>query len=314
MRRYSRTGVIAMLLAAEVLIVGIGALALGSSMHGLRAEAAGLHSEQFVPLPIAAIDAGPTPHVQISDPDSKVVVTASADGKVHVTDFTRVSGIVWGSAHLVQAHLIRTADGVQVERAPEKNNMSFSFGDITQRIEVAVPAGSTLDIERCSGANVSSLTGPVRVRSQDGRITASDLGGDLDALSSDGALEIRNVHAASVSLQSLDGHLHLVDVTTSHLLATTDDGSIQADGLVLSGTNAIGRIRTNDGSVRLHFLDGGNANVHAHTADGHIVINGQSMRGNDDGADTRDSLGNASGGLEVWTQSGAITLTTNGAL
>lgn len=314
MRRYSRTGVIAMLLAAEVLIVGIGALALGGSMHGLRAQAAGLHSEQFVPLPFAATDAGPTPHVQISDPDSKVVVTASGDGRVHVTDFTRVSGLVWGSVQLVAAHMVRTGDGVRIERAPEKSNMTFSFGDITQRIEVAVPPGSILDVERCSGASVASLSGSVRVRSQDGRITASDLRGDLDALSNDGSLEIRNVHAASVALQSLDGHLRLDDVTATKLLATTDDGSIRADGLVLSGINANGRIRTNDGSVRLHFSDAGNANVHAHTADGHIVINGQSSRGSDDGADTRDVLGNASGALEVWTRSGAITMTTNGAL
>ena len=314
MTRYSRTGIVAMLLAAEVLIVGIGALALGGSLRGLSAQAAALHSERFVPQSIAAIDAGLTPRVQIADPDSRVIVTASSDGRVHITDLTNVSGLVWGSVHLAQVHVLRTPDGVRIERAREKSGMAFSFGDITQRIEVAVPPGSTLDIELCSGATVASLTGTVRVRSQDGRITASDLSGNLDALSNDGSLEIRNVHAASVALQSLNGHLRLDDVSATTLLATTDDGSILADRLVLTGSGANGRIRTNDGSVRLSFSDAGNASVHAHTADGHIVINGQSTRGDDDGADTRSALGNGSGGLEVWTQSGRITMTTNGAL
>lgn len=313
MRRYSRTGIVAMLVAAEVLIVGIGALALGGE-RGMTAQAAGLHSEQFVPQPIAAMDAGPAPHVRISDPDSKVVVTASSDGRVHITDRTGVGGMVWGSVHLAQVRALRTSDGVRVERPPEKNSMTFSFGSITQRIEVAVPPGSTLDIEQCSGASVTSLSGAVRVRSQDGRITASDLSGNLDALSMDGSLEVRNIRAARVALQSLDGHLLLDEVAATTLLATTDDGSIQADGLVLSGTGANGRIRTNDGSVRLNFSDAGNASVHAHTADGHIVINGQSTRGADDGADAHSALGDASGGLEVWTQSGKITMTTNGAL
>lgn len=314
MRRYSRTGIVAMLLAAEVLLVGIGALALGGSVRGVAAQAAGVHSEQFVPQTIAPLDAGQTPHIQISDPDSKVVVTASSDGLVHVTDLTSVGGIVWGSVHLAQAHALRTSDGVRIERAPEKNGMTFSFGNITQRIEVAVPPGSTLDIEQSSGASVASLSGAVRVRSQDGRITASDLSGNFDALSNDGSLEVRNVHAASVVLQSLDGHLRLDDVTATKLLATTDDGSIHADGLVLTGPAARGRIRSNDGSVRLYFSDAGNANVHAHTADGHIVVNGQSTRGDGDGADTHSALGNAAGGLEVWTQSGTITMTTDGAL
>ena len=314
MTRYSRTSIVGMLLAAEVLIVGIGALALGGSLHGVTAQAAALHSERFVPQAIPATDAGLTPRVQISDPDSKVVVTASNDGRVHVTDLTNVSGLVWGSVNLAQAHLIRTSEGVRIERAPEKNSMTFSFGDITQRIEVAVPPGSTLDIEQCSGASVASLTGSVRVRSQDGRITASDLGGDLDALSSNGSLEVHNVHAARVALQSLDGHLRLDDVHATTLLATTDDGSIRGDGIILNGVAASGRIRSSDGSVRLHFSDAGNSNVHARTADGHIVINGQSTHGDGDGAETRAVLGNASGSLDISTQSGAITLTTNGAL
>lgn len=311
---YTRTGIVAMLLAAEVLIVGIGALALGGNLRGLSAQAAALHSERFVPEPIAAMDAGSAPRVQISDPDSRVIVTASSDGRIHVIDRTGVSGVVWGFVRLAQARLLRTSDGVRIERAPEKNNMAFSFGDIMQRIEIAVPPGSTLEIEQCSGASVASLSGAVRVRSQDGRITASDLSGNLDALSNDGSVEARNVHASSVALQSMDGHVRLDDVSASRLLATTRDGSIRADGLVLTGAGASGQIRTDDGSVRLHFSDAGNANVHAQTSDGRIVINGQSTHGDGDGADTRAILGSAGGGLDVFTQSGTITLTTNGAL
>ena len=313
MARYTRTGIVAMLLAAEVLVVGIGALALSGSLHGLSAQAAGLHSEQFVPEPIAALNAGSSPRVQISDPDSRVIVTASSDGRIHVTDLTSVSGVVWGSVHLAQARLARIPAGVRIERAPEKNGMAFSFGDITQRIEVAVPPGSNLEIEQCSGASVASLTGAVRVRSQDGRISVSDLNGNLDALSNDGSVEARNVHASRIALQSLDGQVRMDDVSASRLLATTRDGSIRADGLVLSGTGATGRIRTDDGSVRLHFLDAGNANVHAQTADGRIVIDGQATRSDGDGADTRAVLGSAGGKLDVFSQDGTITMTTNGA-
>jgi len=314
MTRYSRTGIVAMLLAAEVLIVGIGALALGGNLRGLSARAAGLHSQQFVPGSIAAMDAGSAPRVHISDPDSRVIVTASTDGRVHVTDRTSVSGVVWGSVHLAQARLLRTSDGVRIERSPEKNGVAFSFGNLTERIDVAVPPNSTVDIEQCSGADVASLAGAVRIRSQDGHITARDLSGDLDALSNDGSVELQNVHASSVAIQSMDGHLRLDDVRASTLTATTNDGSVRADGLALTGTAASGHIRTGDGSVRLHFSDAGNASVHAQTGDGRIVINGHSTQGEGDGAETRATLGNAAGALDVSTKSGTITMTTDGAL
>ncbi|MEO6913474.1 MAG: hypothetical protein ABI182_05580, partial [Candidatus Baltobacteraceae bacterium] len=197
----SRAGIIAVLIAVELGLISIAIYSFTGAMPGVAGPMAfhGMHRESFVAHPIAPMNAGQTPHVVVSDPDSRVVVTASTDGQVHAVDQTHVRGVSWSPDRISQLRLLRTADGVSIERPGTDGNV-FHFvlgGSTDRRIEIAIPAGSTLDIQKSSGADVSSLNGTVAVRSQDGHITLTDLNASVDASSDDGYVEATAVHAPS---------------------------------------------------------------------------------------------------------------------
>jgi len=288
--RYSRGGIVAVLLAAEIFIAGAIMWSLGARNFPMYAYAGGLHRVDQGGKTFAPIDAGGAPHVVIDDPDSGVAVTPSGDGKVHVTDASQIHGWLWSHRSRPALQVTRTADGISIQR-PGDNNVHFAmFGFDAEHIDVAVPAGSLLEIRRCSGADVSGLTGQMRIHSVDGHIA------------------LTNVHAGALALSSDDGSLRLNDVIAPAIDASTKDGSIRAQGLQVGG----GTLRTDDGSVTLDLLDS-NLTVHARTQDGSLRFNGRRTE-SDAGATSGDfQIGSGSGSLAVSTQDGSIHITTNGA-
>lgn len=296
-----------MLVAVELLIAGVVIGLMRGEHLGLSAQAAGLHRIAFVPQTFAPIDAGAAPHVIIDDPDSRVVVAASSDNRVHVTDRTSAGGFIYGAAQLAALHVERTADGVRIAR-PSSGGF-VNIGWIERRVEIAVPAAASLDILRSSGAQVSDLTGSVGVHSNDGSIVLQGLRGATDAKSDDGHIEAHDVRADRLTMASRDGRLVLDGVAVGSLVASTRDGSVRANDLRLSKAN----IHTDDGPVSLHFADAGNLNVRAHTSNGRIRVDGRSTHTDDDAVEGTYTLGNGAGALDVSTQDGTITMTTNGA-
>jgi len=279
--RYSRTGIIAVLIAAELFIASI--IVVSASGLGTFKAIGDVHGLSNMSYAFPAIDAGDTPHVVIDDPSSRVTVSASNDGKVHVTDTRHIHG--WGSAP-VRVHVQKTADGVLIER-PAASGSGMIFGLEFGGTTVEVPAGTTLEIRNAEGADVSDLTGTIAVRSSDGHISAS------------------NVHTADLSLTTADGHISLEDVAADKLQAVTSDGSIRVSNLrVRSGV-----LHTGDGSIHIGFADAGDVTVHAQTGDGSIRMNGIRQEGSP--ADYK--FGNGSGTLDVATQDGSIRVATNGA-
>lgn len=282
--RYTRTGIIAVLIAAEVFIASVIVVSAG----GLKTfEAAGSGRDfTYAPYSLPAVAVGDRPHIVIDDPDSRVVVTASTDGQVHVTDATRIGGWGWGSRpqHL-QVH--KTADGVTIER-PAVSGRVIIFGFENSRTEVAVPAGATLEIAHSGGADVSDLTGTINVHSDDGHISAT------------------NLKSGDVALTTADGRITLDNVDADKLAVSTQDGSIHASSLRVRQGSA----HTDDGSVTLAFADAGDLTLQARTGDGSIRING-ARQGDSPLRDYK--LGNGGGSLDVSTQDGSIRVTTNGA-
>src|SRR5579871_2540346 len=110
----SRATVVAMLVAAQIAIVGMAIYAVGG---GRTSFAAGLRSADFSATPIAPLAAGTTPHVVIDDPHSRVIVGTSADELVHVRDLTSIRGAVFSSGPYPHLTAARTADGVRIARA-----------------------------------------------------------------------------------------------------------------------------------------------------------------------------------------------------
>lgn len=308
--RYSRTGIIIALIGAEIFIAGAVFAALGG--HGDWAMASpGGHTVSFTARNFDPIDAGSTPHVQIDDSDSTVTVNVSDDGLVHVWDNSRVGGVIFGKNPPEQLQVERTSDGVRIYR-PSQSFTWFSIGGWSDRkITVAVPVNAALEIVSCSGAEIAGLNGTIRAHSDDGDVSARNLGGDADLSSDDGDVSVAGMTASRLSVSSSDGDLKLRDIHVDSLDGSTSDGSISAGGLNVSS----GSIKTSDGSIELG-LNSTNLSVHAHTDDGSVSFDGRKNSSSDDDDDSSSGdyqIGSGGGTLEVASDDGSIHITTNGA-
>ncbi len=294
-----------MLVAAEIVIVGMALFAIG---HGRASLAAGLHHVDFAAAPISPLSAGAAPHVVVDDADSRVQVNVSSDSLVHVRDLTQIHGGVFSSTTYPQLHVARTSDGVSIERARVPDLSIGIFGFSTQRIEVDVPAGARLEIARCSGADVDGITGGVSVHSVDGHVTLADLQGDVDARSDDGYLKATNVHGDRLALASSDGHLTLDRVAVASLSANTRDGRIEAADLSVTSDATL---QTGDGSMHVSLAPNADLTINASTRDGHIYVDG-APTDDDDAAQRSIRLGAGTGRMTLTTADGSIHIKTNG--
>jgi hypothetical protein len=303
----SRASVVGMLIAAEVLVVGMAIYAVG---RGGTSFAAGLHHVDFNAAPIAPVAAGAAPHVIIDDPSSRVIVTPSSDQLVHVTDLTQIRGAIFSSGQYPHLEVTRTPDGVRIVR-PNANHRSLDlFGFSIQRIEVEVPENARLEIAQCSGADVRGVTGGVSARSVDGRIGLTDLRGAIDVRSDDGSITATNVQADTLAVASSDGRLTFDGVSATTLSATTRDGRITAQHLSVANDATL---ETDDGPVRLALAPGANLTIDAATRDGSIAVDGATYAG-DDAATRTIRVGSGTGRMKLTTGDGSIHIYTNGEL
>jgi DUF4097 and DUF4098 domain-containing protein YvlB len=256
---------------------------------------------------------------------------------VHVKDDTSIHGLNFSSDQSIpKLTATRTGDGVLVQR-PDYNDhwMHFTIGTTEQHIEVDVPAGSRVEIQRSSGATVAGLRAGISVRSQDGHIALTDVQGIVDAHSDDGYIEASNVRGDTLTLLTADGHVSLKDVTTPNLTARSNDGRIDATNLsITGGAQPQATLHSDDGSVHVKgaFASGGNyeissndgrielglatsadLTVTASTGDGSIVVDGKTSASDDDAHHQVIKLGSGSGAMRVSSGDGSIHLTTNGA-
>lgn len=306
----SRASIVAMLIAAEVVVAGMALYVIGG--HG-RTFANGMHHVDFSARGLTPITVGATPHVVIDDAHSRIDVGTAADGRVHVRDLTEMHGAVFSSTPYPQLHVTRTGDGVRIERPAVGSLSNDMFGFSREAIEVLVPPASHLEIARCSGADITGITGGVSVRSQDGHIKLADVQGTVDAQSDDGYLDARNVRADRLAMTTSDGHLTLQDVTAASLVATTHDGRIEGTGLALVGTQAQATLHTDDGSITLGLAPDADLTIDASTGDGRIVVDG--TRVDHDGSSGHTlRLGSGAGKMTVGSGDGSIHILTNGAL
>jgi Putative adhesin len=323
----SRISVVVMLLAAEVVIVGMAIYALDGGARFPNT----MHHADFTAAAIAPIAAGQTPQVAIDDADSRVDVGVSNDGLVHVRDLTQMRGAIFSTSTYPQLRVTRTPGGVRIERAAQHFSVEV-FGFSTEAIQVNVPSGSQIEIARCSGADVNGITGSVNVQSQDGHVTLSDLRGNVDASTDEGYLAATNVHGDRLAMESSDGHLTLADVTVGSLVARTHEGRIEASNLTVAGARPDATLHSDDGPLRVAGTFGPNGSyemstddgwvnlrvpqssdlaIEASTSDGRIDVDGSSLA-RDDSAPQTIRLGAGSGTMKLATSDGSIHIYTNG--
>jgi hypothetical protein len=258
--RYSRTGIVAVLLAAEVFIGGAILWTLTGGVPGWAAqpEAINRMSEQ------AQIDAGQSPHVLIADADNRVYVTASPDEKVHVTDHTHRFGWFWGGQSQLPLHVSRTADGVSIVRGDGQSHPQIAFFGIDfERTDIEVPAGARLEIARCEGATIDGVhAGDVKIACGDGSLHFADLQSpSIDAVTADGSIHASNLDIGGGRLQTGDGSIRVALAPTNLLVhAQTGDGSIRFNGHRLAKDSDSGaadyQVGTGAGSLRVSTQDG----------------------------------------------------------
>jgi len=297
-----------MLVAAELWVVGMAIWAMG----GHRAAwAAGMHQVDFTGAAFSPIAAGSAPHLVIDDVRSRVTVGVSNDQLVHVRDLTQIKGMIFSSSTYPRLRVERTPDGVRIERPSVERLAIDIFGYSAQSIEVLVPSGSRVDVERCAGADVAGIDGGVNVHSQDGHVKLADLQGNVDARSDDGYIEASNVRGDRLAMASMDGHLGLQGVSVGSLSANTHDGRITATGLTLTGDRPDATLHTADGSIKIQLAPDANLTVDASTGDGRIYLDGSSQAG-DGSAQRTIRLGSGAGRMSVGTSDGSIRILTNG--
>ncbi|MBV8373062.1 MAG: DUF4097 family beta strand repeat protein [Candidatus Eremiobacteraeota bacterium] len=285
----SRSALVAMLVAVEVLIVGM-------AVYVVRGACA-MHHADYTAAAIAPVDAGAAPRITVDDVDSRVVVAASHDGLVHVKDLTSAHGAFFGERpSFAKLDVKRIPGGVAIARS-ESHGVRFQIGWSEQRVEIDAPAGSQLEIAHCAGAQVNGIEGGVAIMSQDGRIELADVSGTVRAHSDDGRIVLTNVAASTLDAQ-------------------TKSGSIEAHNLSVAGGAPRAVLHTDDGSIRVALAAGADLTVDASTNDGHVIVNGESYTNSGDGDSAQHTvrLGNGSGSLQLSSDDGSIHLTTNGAV
>ncbi|MBV9232675.1 MAG: hypothetical protein JO030_01420, partial [Candidatus Eremiobacteraeota bacterium] len=150
----SRGSILAMLVAAELVVVSVAIYSLG----GTATLAGRMHRVAFAAAPLAPLSLGTAPHIVIDDEDSRVHVGVSSDGQVHVRDLTKLRGFNFSNAGYPQLRVTRTDDGAFIQRAKTPSATVNLIGFSTEAIEVNVPAGSRIEIVRCAGADVTGIT------------------------------------------------------------------------------------------------------------------------------------------------------------
>jgi hypothetical protein len=292
----SRASIVGMLIAVELLIVGMVIYIIGGHHRfNIAAAGAGFQHQDFVAAAVAPIAAGDAPRVSIDDSLSKVVVATSSDGQVHVKDDSTGYRFLWGSGKIEQLRVTHSGDGVSIVRPDSGSHLHVGFDASNNKIEVDVPPGAHIDIAHCQGADVSDIHGGVAVQSDDGSIRATNVGGD------------------ALSFNTDDGRVTLAGITTASLIARSHDGSMSVSGSI--APNAKIDISTDDGSVRLALAQNADATIDASTDDGSITVDGNRVdSGDNDSVHHTLRLGNGSGTVRLSSRDGSIHITTNGAV
>ncbi len=275
-----------MLIAAEMLIVGIGIWSM-TSLGAANWSVPGVHRVDFVAPAIAPIAAGNAPVVTIDDIDSHVIISDSNDGLVHVADKTVLHGWLVGSDKAQVLTATRTPDGVRIFRPEGHGSIGYSNG----RVLVEVPPQSRVEVIRSDRTDISGSFAYASIHTDDGHISATNLTGNgFDFDSGDGGITISNI-----AFTGNGPHMHL----------RTADGSVHVSG-VFGAPGAYG-VTTSDGRVEITLLSGSNVTVSGSTDDGSIFINGDRHAG------AVAKAGNGDAAMNIHTADGSIHITTNGA-
>ena len=287
----SRTLVIAVLVAAEVAILGLAAFSIRGGISGNLVAGGG--AANFVAKTFAPIAAGKAPRVTIDDPNSGVTIGVSDDGLVHVKDDTSFSGVTLRSPRdYPQLTVTQDFNGVHISRPAyhEGWSMFIGFSNSRQHFEVQVPAAAAVIVDACDNAEVSDLQNGATIKALDGRI------------------ELTRVQGAIVA-HTDDGHIRADDVASSSLDLSSDDGWIEMRNFTAAAGGTYD-VMTHDGHIKVALAPGSDVTVDASTNDGSLRVDGVRQRSDDDRKQQTIRVGNGASAMRVHSDDGSVTITT----
>jgi hypothetical protein len=302
-----------MLLAAEVLIIGIAAYSIRGAAFG-NAFAGGT-AGSFVAKTFAPIAAGSAPRVTIDDPNSGVTISASNDGAVHIKDDTYFSGLMLGNrlGDYPQLTVTQDASGVHISRPDYHEGWAmFGFSNSRQHFEVRVPADATVAVDECDNAEVSDLKNGITIKALDGRIELTRIDGAIVAHTNDGHIKAEEVTSPSLDLSSDDGWIEVHNLAAAgsspYVRLQSNDGHLDVSGVFPAGGKY--DLTTHDGRITTAFAQGSDVTVDASTNDGSLRVDGVRQHG-DDGAQQTVRVGSGASPMRIHSDDGSVTITTH---
>jgi DUF4097 and DUF4098 domain-containing protein YvlB len=142
----------------------------------------------------------------------------------------------------------------------------------TARLRVAVPRSANINATSGDGAiRAEAIDGRIVLRTVDGSVTGTRLGGDIQIRSGDGTIRIDN-STGKLDLETDDGSI-LVEAKPTVLNLRTGDGTVRVavEPDTVMGDNW--DITTSDGSVAVTLPGLFNAEIDAETSDGSVRTN-----------------------------------------
>ena len=180
--------------------------------------------------------------------------------------------VSWDGATLKISH-VKDKDGSLWDSV---KLMAADKGKRSARVSISVPATTEINASTVSAeALINGVRATVKANTVTGVITLDDITGNVDANTVSGDIEC---HALNGDFKgnSISGALTVQASRLDQIRLNTVSGDITLDL-----TDGRAQIQSNSvsGDVTVRIPQGGGYDVAAHTAAGHVVIDGQSMNG-----------------------------------
>lgn len=149
-------------------------------------------------------------------------------------------------------------------------------GNQKARVSISVPATTHISASTVSAeALINGVRATVKANTVSGSLTLDDIVGDVNANTISGEIECHGLEG-DFKGNSVSGALTVQASRLGHISLNTISGDITLDL-----TDGRAQIQSNSvsGDVTVRIPQGGGYDVSAHTASGHVVIDGQSMHG-----------------------------------
>jgi hypothetical protein len=199
-----------------------------------------------------------------------------------------------------------TFEATYPKRASDVVHIGF-YASPTVRLVVSIPRESNLVVNSGDGALViDRVTGRLDLRTADGAIKCTEIGGDLKVHSGDGAIALEDI-TGSADVATGDGGVRLSGKLRG-LRVGTGDGSVWIhldDGSAMDGD---WEVKTGDGSVTFELPPVFDADFDAQTSDGHVRLQNLDMAAARDAHALKGRIGAGGRTLRLRTNDGTITI------